>query len=211
MRRLWLNNLFFCILIGCSTPYKSLQKSTETKCTALHFTQFEILKYRATIDVVGKHLSGILIFKTMPDSSIRTVFINEMGSTFFDFTYYKSSTVVNAVIENLNKKAVLKTLKKDIGMLLLKGIFTSTKPNSLTSNTEYYTQFFLQKGSVFYITNKTTCQTNNIENWGKHKKIISIYNSQFTQPASLADSIFIKHHTVNFTILLKKMETQVTD
>ena len=32
-------------------------------------------KYKASIDVIGKHLSGILIFKMQEDSSIRTVFL----------------------------------------------------------------------------------------------------------------------------------------
>ena len=49
--------------------------------------KFSTTLYRTQIDVVGKHLSGLLFFKKLPDESFRVVFTNEMGLNFFDFHF----------------------------------------------------------------------------------------------------------------------------
>lgn len=165
---------------------------------------FENVKYRTSIDVIGKHLSGILIIKQQEDSSHRVVFVNEMGVTFFDYTFFENHYVINNVMESLNKKAVKKTLAKDLGMILQKGIFKSN-PTFETNNTQRTAIYKLQKrGSVKYFTNPNCNPITQIENWGKHKKVITT-NQYFNSQNQSPDSIFVQHHTVNFTITLKQL------
>ena len=69
--------------------------------------------YNTSVDVTGKHISGLLLIKTMPDSSIRIVFSNEMGFSFFDFGFFTGNGFkVYHIIPQMNKKAVIKTLRK---------------------------------------------------------------------------------------------------
>ncbi len=114
-----------CVLIGCSqNPYQNLQSaSANSSCLNNLRPEFTSVLYNAHINVVGKHLSGLLIFKTMPDNSTRVVFSNEMGVTFFDFQFSDSGGFkVFHCIKQLNRKAVINQLKKDIGMILMHNV-----------------------------------------------------------------------------------------
>ena len=48
---------------------------------------FTVALYKANVDVVGNHLSGLLLFKKMHDSSTKVVFSNEMTLSFFDLNF----------------------------------------------------------------------------------------------------------------------------
>jgi len=87
MRYLLLGSFIF-ILSGCSSVYKNLQPATGDISYIQKFRpDFKDLLYKAEIDVTSHHLSGLLLIKTLPDSSIRMVFSNEMGYKFFDFEF----------------------------------------------------------------------------------------------------------------------------
>ena len=80
------SNLF--ILWGCGTAYKNLQATTGNVASLQQFKPvFASALYKADIDVIGNHLSGLLLIKKMPDSTTRMVFSNEIGFKFFDFEF----------------------------------------------------------------------------------------------------------------------------
>jgi hypothetical protein len=172
---------------------------------------FESVQYRASIDVIGKHLSGILVFKTQADSSIRTVFVNEMGVTFFDISFFDQHYKFNAIMKSMDKKAVRLSLAKDLGMILMRGIFKNREaadrlPSSSLPGEQQntFTLKLKRKGTVRYVSSAGATQYPVIENFGKNKKVISI--GQFYQADNpVPDSIFVQHHTVNFTISLKQL------
>lgn len=174
-------------------------------------TVFKSVQYRASIDVIGKHLSGILVFKTQEDSSIRTVFVNEMGVTFFDISFFAQHYIFNAIMNSMDKKAVKRSLAKDLGMILMRGIYKeNTAAQQLQSQAgtanqqKTFTLKLKRKGSVQYTYNSDREQYPVIENFGKNKKVISILQF-YQQNNSAPDSIFVQHHTVHFTISLKQL------
>lgn len=186
-------SLFFFSFINKSNDYFNKSKPI-----------FEYVKYRTSIDVIGKHLSGILIIKQQEDSSHRVVFVNEMGVTFFDYTFFENKYQVNQIIESLDKKAVKKTLAKDLGMILQKGIFKPNPTFNINQSGGIQTYQLQKKGTVQYFYELDCKQINTIKNFGKRKAVIStqqFYSSQNQSP----DSIFVQHHTVNFTISLKQL------
>lgn len=164
---------------------------------------FETVKYKASIDVVGKHLSGILIFKTQEDSSIRSVFVNEMGITFFDITFSKDNYVFHSIMESMDKKAVKITLAKDLGMILMIGIFIKN-PIEQIPNIHILQLKLKRKGIVQYDFEDSTNHINTIQNFGKRKKVVEI-NQYYSTKNTMPDSIFVHHQTVNFTISLKQL------
>ncbi len=81
MRYLLFINLFF--LSACVSQYKGLQNASgDISCIQKFKPVFTSALYNTQVNVVGKHLSGLLLIKTMPDSSIRIVFSNELGFKF---------------------------------------------------------------------------------------------------------------------------------
>lgn len=175
-------------------------------CTKISIPKFASVRYRASIDVLDKHLSGILIFKTMEDESIRAVFLNEMGVTFFDATFYKNSYIYNSVMKSLDKKAVKISLAKDLGMILRRGIFEeSNKPLKKAREDKMQASKSIRlkrKGYVNYFADQNCNVCTKIENWGSKKKVVSITQKHIPE-LSMPDSIFVQHHTVQFTISLK--------
>lgn len=166
-------------------------------------------KYRTTVDVLNKHLSGILIFKWQDDQSIRTVFINEMGVTFFDLSFYADRYVYNSIMESLDKKAVRLSLAKDIGMLLKQGIFTPKSWNNPEillgeAGAKNVLLKLQRKGKVLYTCNAEYTRILSVTNLGRRKKVVQI-TPFYTGPSLQADSVIIQHQTVHFTIQLKKM------
>ena len=78
---------FLLIVLGCGRPlYQNLQTSTSnTNCLLKFKSDFSTVLYYTHINVVEKHLSGLLLLKKMQGGTTRVVFTNEAGVKFFDF------------------------------------------------------------------------------------------------------------------------------
>jgi hypothetical protein len=186
--------ILICIIL-CSFTVETSEIISQCKPAYTHE------KYRAIVDVVGNHLSGILIINQQPDSSHRVVFVNEIGVTFFDYTFFENRYVVNQIMKSLNKKAVVKTLAKDFGMILFKGIYKNDQVVSTPTELIYTLK---RKGSVSYFLNDSVAQVSKIVNYSKSKPIVTI-QQYYANQHSIPDSMFVQHHTFNFTISLKKI------
>lgn len=163
---------------------------------------FESIQYRASVDILDKHLSGILLFKTQDDSSIRVVMINEMGTTFFDISFFSDHYSYHSTLSQLKKKAVKLTLAKDLGMILARGIYSNQTTKKIADG-----QLELKlkrKGTVRYTTSQNCSQFVQIENFGKHKKIVTT-TCLFETNQTMPDKIEVNHHTVNFSIKLTRI------
>lgn len=214
MRCLKLSSLFFFLLFfSCAAPYKSLQPAVMQHPSALRFKPvFDKALYRCTVD--GKfvfkkfHLSGLLFFKTMEDKSTRAVFQNEMGFSFFDFEWSAhDSFKVHRIIEKLNKPALIKTLQKDMSLLLMKNMDSATEKIFLKNN-ETYHRFDLEKGWAYYITKNDKLVR--IENGGKNK-VVTITPDEKRSMNALPAFVFFEHHKANFTIQLTEIDNHADE
>jgi hypothetical protein len=159
--------------------------------------------YNTQVDVVGNHLSGLLIIKKMPDSSVRMVFSNEVGFKFFDFEFAADGNFkVYSVIKQMNKKAVLKTLRHDFELILMEHLDSATSIR--TANGLLYYVFSQKKGYNYYITDSTGNKLIRMERASKQKTVVEAVMGNYIN--GIPDTIGIKHKTFNFTIGLKKIE-----
>jgi hypothetical protein len=201
------------LLAACAAPYKDLQQVSNTPHSALRYKPvFDKVLYRCVVDgrVVLKkfHLSGLLLFKTMDDGSTRAVFQNEMGFSFFDFEWDKNDSFkVNSIIPQLDKPALIRTLQKDMNLLLMKGLMASTE-TALRQGDEMYYRFTLDKGVAYYIT--TQDKLTSIENAGK-SKVITIALGEKPADTAMPGSVLFTHHKANFTIQLNKIEADADE
>jgi len=179
--------------------------------------KFEKELYRGVID--GKfglkkfHFSGVLYMKNFGDTATRVVFQSEMGSTFFDFGWdHKDSFIVYSIMEQMNKPALIKTLKKDFEMLLVKNMAKQPKGiyNFDRNTRENYIKFDLEKGFVYYIADISR-NIIAIENADESKKVVVMKMSPVAPFGQLADKISIKHLLAGFTIDLKKIKQDVAE
>lgn len=206
MRNLLLNSLVGLLLLGCSkaaAPVHFQKALPDAKiCIADLKPKFTSVLYNTKVDVVGKHLSGLLLFKQMPDSTTRVVFSSEMGVNFFDFEYSAKGFKVISCMQQLNKKLVIRQLKKDIGLLFM---YNCNLAEVQTFSTEEELNFTFVNGNeeTYYISDLQCSNIKRIENVvDNHKKvIINMYGNKGLMP----DSVMLAHQNFEFTISLKQI------
>ena len=137
----------------------------------------------------------------MPDSSTRLVFSNEMGFKFFDFAYLSTGEFkVYSIIEQMNKKAVIKTLRKDFEILLMEQL-DSTKLVTRTDGKFIYYSFPNEKGFNHYITDKDSLVR--VERASKRKPVMRAIMNNYVD--GVPDTIGLSHTKFKFTIGLKRI------
>src|SRR6186713_2701013 len=134
--------LISCLIIhaGCTSVYKDLQHTTGDIHRIDRFRPvITTALYKIEVNVIGKYLSGLLLLKKMPDSSLRMVFSNEMGFKFFDFAFLPDGSFkVFSIIKQMDKKAVKTTLRKDFELVLMRGLDPATAFIKSDSQFVYY-------------------------------------------------------------------------
>jgi hypothetical protein len=160
--------------------------------------------YKTQVQVTGKDLSGLLLIKTMPDSSVRVVFSTETGFKFFDFEFSGSSGFkVYYVMKNLDKKVVIQALRNDFELLLMRGL-ESGADRIIKKDSSFYYGFKKGKKTAYYITDSTCSRLLSSELGSSRKKLVTA--DIIGRSGKIPDSMFIEHHNFNFTIALKKLE-----
>ncbi|MEP7143593.1 MAG: hypothetical protein ABI707_12015 [Ferruginibacter sp.] len=192
------------ILLGCSSAYRHLQPATGDAGDLQKFKpMFSVAMYRTSVDVVGNHLSGILLIKKMPDSSTRMVFSNEIGFKFFDFEFSAGGGFkVFSIVKQMNKKPVIKTLRKDFELIMMDETANTNVLIRKDSGLIYYT-FHNSNGYNHYITNSPGDELVRLERSSKRKTVMQAIMKNYIN--GIPDTIGISHKNFNFTIGLKRI------
>ena len=204
MRYLLLSSCLF-FLTACSSVYRGMQKTQAAPLCLVKFKpNFTKALYNTKVDVVGKHLSGLLLIKLMPDSSTRLVFSNEMGFKYFDFEFSADGDFkVYYILPQMDKAAVLTTLRKDFELLLMQHLDIK-KAFILEKDGLFYYGFPQTKGNNYYITDSACQQLIRLERASKRKPVVTAIMQNYSE--GMPDSIGISHENFNFTIGLKKLK-----
>ncbi|MEO5893293.1 MAG: hypothetical protein ABIQ31_23785 [Ferruginibacter sp.] len=205
MMRYLLLSSCLAILLGCASAYKHLQPATGDVRNLQQFKpEFSVALYKAGVDVAGNHLGGLLLIKKMPDSSTRLVFSNEIGFKFFDFEFAKDGKFkVFSIMKQMDKKAVIKTLRKDFELVMMEGINDPGVLIRKDSGLVYYS-YKQSKGYYHYITNKAGGELIRMERASKRKPVMEAIMRNYKN--GIPDTIGITHKNFNFTIGLKHIK-----
>jgi hypothetical protein len=189
-------------LTGCSSAYRGLQPAAGNPDCIMKFKPaFQSSLYNTQVNVVGRHLSGLLLFKQMPDSSMRIVFTSEMGAKFFDFEFKSGAEfIVHQVMSQLNKKSVINTLKNDFELILMRNLNQSEVVIRQDSVNTWY-GFPRGSDTYHYVTNKTCDSLVKIEHAMKRKPKVQMIMNNYRN--GIPDTIGITHRNFNFEIGLK--------
>lgn len=169
--------------------------------------RIERVLYNASVDVVGNHLSGILLMKKMPDNSLRVVFTNEMGVSFFDFEYPEAGGfIVHSIMKKMNKKAVKKTLRHDFELVLMNRLDESNT-ELRKSGDQLYHIYPQEKGFHYYITDTANNNLVRMERASAKKIVVNAIMQNYQN--GIPDSIGISHTGFEFNIGLKRINDDI--
>jgi hypothetical protein len=198
--------LISCLIVqlGCRSVYRNLQDTTGDIDSLKKFRPaVTTALYRTNVNIIGKYLSGLLLLKTMPDSSIRVVFSTETGFKFFDLEFASGGRFkVNYVIKKMNRRPVITTLRQDFSLVLMLSLDTSAAHIRKDSQYLYYV-FPQKKGFYYYITNPAGDELVRMERSSKRKPVVEAIMRNYNN--GMPDTIGITHKYFTFTIGLKKL------
>lgn len=198
--------LFISLLscAGCKSPSRLLSVGADNpECFQKFVPEFKTHWYKASIDVTGNHMSGLLLFKSFGDSLTRVVFTNEAGTTFFDFGFEQQQTTVNFVLPQLDRKPVIRTLQNDLDLILMR-YARHTQAESLSDQKLNYLKVKKGKKTIYIIVSDDCQRLMGVEEeWGGKKKIQVTFG---TYVDHVPDSVAIVHHNFNMQINLRKLQ-----
>jgi hypothetical protein len=195
--------LVLMLAVGCRSDYAALApRQVDTACVDRFMPRgMEATWFTASVDVVGNHISGLLFVKPQPGGLYRVVFTNEFGVTFFDFELGPNGHfVVRDVVDKLDKKAVITTLRKDFQLLL--GLSYQGEVKAWQQKGENYYGVAQKKEVAYFITDAECASLQRLELGSKRKRKVTerLYGERLAAP----DSVQILHHLFAMEIRLKK-------
>lgn len=99
----------------------------QTIIEAPYFSNAEMdYVYKTNISVYGNEISGIFIIKKINAETHRVVFTTDFGNKLLDFEISENDFKINSIVEELDRKILINTLKEDFRLLLRKN-FTVQK------------------------------------------------------------------------------------
>jgi hypothetical protein len=196
---------FLMVLCGCTRIYRNLAPATGTREDVEKFRPaFKTTLYKAQVNVIGKYLSGLLIVKEMPDSTIRMLFSNEIGLKLFDFEFSLDGKFkVYYVIKEMDRGPVIRTLRKDFELVMI-------RPRNIDhlmvkeDSVHVYFIFPDRAGFYSYLTNRSRTRLLEMQRASKKKVVVQafLYEGSTGRP----DSIAIVHRNFNMNITLKRIK-----
>ena len=196
MIRYLLISAFFSLFISC----KSYQvKDAVSVDNSLQFVQNQYFSdasldyvYKTHIEIYGNKMGGIFIAKRINDTIHRMVLTTDFGNKLLDFEVSENSFKVNFIIDNLDKKIIINTLRDDFRTLLQVNskVFKTYKRNNeviyQTENNAYY-----------YFDEVSNNLTKIIKTNKRKEKVIFTFNPKKT---NLAENINIQHNNIKLRI-----------
>jgi hypothetical protein len=110
------------LLSSCAIPtIKGLPEyqSTMTTLSNPYFSDIETdYLYKAKINAYGNVFGGLLIVKKIKHNNHRIVFTTNFGNKIFDFELIDEAIKTHYIIEQLDRKVIINTLKHDFETLI---------------------------------------------------------------------------------------------
>lgn len=188
--------------MGCANAYRGMHAiPSDPSCLAQLRPQLRLTYYRVDVDIMGRSLNGILVMKPMEDSSLRFVYTNSMGPTYFDIGYKDGSFQVNRIMEQLDKDAVVRTLEKDMKLVWMLGI-PETGVVALSRDGVNYHLWKEGKDHYYYLTDAECVRLLRAERASSRKTIVVA--ETFGRAEGVPDSVSLTHHNLDMTIRMKR-------
>ncbi|MBL0140447.1 MAG: hypothetical protein IPP86_18275 [Bacteroidetes bacterium] len=192
------------VITACTSAYDHLRKTEVVPCPVSTFKPvIPYAVYSTSVDVLNKHLSGLLAVKSIPDSSIYTVFQSEMGLTYFEFEWERNGTFhARNVISKMNRKSVINALRNDFELMLMNNLDTSNV-STFSDQQDLYTRYQQGSGFVYRVTDSACTSLKRMESASKRKTIVEM---NMFNTSGIPDSVFISHKNFKFNISLRKIK-----
>lgn len=193
--------LLLCFLASCSpTLTKDLAAFTppsDTIQNSYFSDPQQDYIYKSKIDAFSKKIGGIFIIKKLASQHHRIVFTTEFGAKIFDFEFIQQDFKVNYIIEALDKKILINTLKKDFQLLVNESVSIN---QAFKNKTSIIYQTASKKPYLFYYFSNIDDHLEKIVTTNHKKEKVNISFDD------LAKQIVIEHKSIPLKISLERLK-----
>lgn len=184
-RYLWLSSLLILLFTSCR--YARYQVSPGDPVTLSAASLLPVIPadgsartYKASIDVLSRHFSGLIIVKQTDSLTRHLVFVTELGMKMFDFQIRDTAIAPVYVFEPLNKPKLIKLLEQDFSTILLLQAYGPPARRATAGRSDMAYLVKENKNSHFYIYQQDNALILQ-ETFHKHKrKTRTAYTYQHT-------------------------------
>lgn len=199
-------NLFALLFLSCgSSPVKDLASVPvkDAQFRSAYFSDPTIdYVYRTNISVYGNELSGICIIKKIGDIH-RVVFTTEFGNKLLDFEISATDYKVNAIVEELDRKMLIRILVNDFRMLLRE---TYAIDAQFEAAQNYILQSKFENHFNYLYVSKSDRKLSQLRHTSKRKEKINI--GYLSENNIFADKIVIRHYDLKLRIEFNYLKNQ---
>ncbi len=160
-RYLLLSSIICLLFVSCRiSKYNSLKNCQSVTLANSNLTPViekdKATKYKAAIDILSNHLSGIVIIKKTDSITTHIIFVTELGMKMFDFEMKDSIIKPLYVFEPLNKPQLVQMLTTSFKDIFLLDMYHH-KMNSCTNKKSLlvYRYTTPTKDNYFFTTDST--------------------------------------------------------
>ena len=196
-------SLFICTSCSLKTTEGLRQTAIAKKEIANNYFSKSSVDYiyKAKVEAYGRYFGGVLIIKKVANDKHRVVFTTEFGSKIFDFLYEDDTFTKNFILEDLDRKLIVNTLRKDFKLLI------SEKAQVLeqfASETHSIYKTKRDKRFNFYFFDSSEERLEKLINTSKHdeKVIINFGSTKASEEKNVAEIITINHSNIKLKIEL---------
>ena len=125
-------------------------------------------KFKASIDVLKNHLTGIIIVKKTDSLTTHIIFVTEIGMKMFDFEWKNNEMTAVYVFEPLNKETLIKPLKTGIKQMLLLDVLN--KHAAFSSNENFKSYYHIEGEKHRYLIADSVAGISSQQIFNKNKK-----------------------------------------
>lgn len=162
-------------------------------------------KFKASIDVLNRHFTGIVIVKKTDSITTHMIFVTELGMKMFDLEQRDTNLNMVYVFEPMNKPKFINVLKTNFKNMLLLGVYDKEIKTGFLRNKEKTYEILNGKEKRYLIAvdnNKLMTQAT-FSKKKKTSKITYVYNAEKTAYIQIK---CVQYGLVKIRIELNKIE-----
>ena len=206
MIRLFLISILLSGLASCKTyqpagVIKSELNNSDYQNT--YFSRDSAYFYKAHVEVYGNQLSGILVIKKIGNQTHRVALTSAFGNTLLDLTISEDDMKVNYIMDDLNRKILLKTLEADFRMILTSNHLIQEK---LETEQDLIYKSKTKGGFYFFFNSKQGDQLRQISLGSKSKEKVKVNITPKNR--TFAENIIIQHYNIKLRIELSEYKNE---
>ncbi len=206
MMRFFLISLLMVGFSACKTYYPAGLIQTEINDSTyqnIYFSADSTYLYKTQVEVYGNQLSGVLVIKKIDDNTHRVALTSAFGNTLLDVIITENEMKVKYVMDDLNRKFLLKTLEADFRMILTQHHFIQ---EILVTGQDTVYKSKIKKGFYYFFNSNKTNQLYRISLASKSKEKVKVNITP--KNSTFAENIVIQHYNIKLRIELSEYRNE---